>query len=336
MRVWTTSGEGVDSLQLGRAPVPRPGAREVLVRMRAYALNYRDLLVVNGVDGWRPPAPVTPISDGIGDVVALGDGVTALAVGDRVSAAFLPKWTDGRLTRETYVLPVGGPVNRGMLSDYIVLDEREAVRTPAHLTAAEAATLPAAGLTAWHAVARRSRVRAGDTVLVHGTGGVALFALQFATALGARVAITSSSDEKLARAVEVGAAYAINYRTDNVAEKALAWTGGAGVDHIVETVGGDNLNSSLDAVRIGGTIAFIGLIAGRSGEVDTYRFVTKNVTIHGIETGSHDMYGEMARFIDQHRIHPVIDSMFAFEDVQKALGHLAAGAHFGKIVLADR
>jgi NADPH:quinone reductase-like Zn-dependent oxidoreductase len=221
-----------------------------------------------------------------------------------------------------------------MLADYVLVDEEEAARAPASLTDAEAAALPVAAVTAWHAIGRRSRVQSDDTVLIHGTGGVALFALQFATALGARVAITSSSDTKLARARDLGAVETINYRShQDLAQRVLEWSGPDGVDHVVETIGGDNLNLSLKMVKIGGTISFIGLIAGRTADINTYEFVTKNVTIHGIETGSREMYEELAAFIDERGIKPVIEATFPVDQVGDALVHLRSGRHFGKIVL---
>jgi NADPH:quinone reductase-like Zn-dependent oxidoreductase len=336
MTAWTTRGDGIDNLRHNQVPIPVPGRGQLLVRMSALSLNYRDLLVIGGVDGWKPPTDVVPISDGVGVVVAAGQDVTRFGVGDRVSAIFLPKWHRGPLTREVYVSPIGGPINRGMLADYVVIDEHEAAHCPASLDDAQAATLPAAAITAWHAIVGRSRVRDGDTVLIHGTGGVALFALQFATALGARVAITSSSDDKLDKTRALGAKETINYRTHpDLAERVMDWTGADGVDHVIETIGGDNLNHSLRAVKIGGTISFIGLIAGKAAHINTYEFVTKNVTLHGIETGSRDMYDDMARFVDQHAIQPVIDSTFPPSQISNALKHLESGAHFGKIVIAD-
>jgi NADPH:quinone reductase-like Zn-dependent oxidoreductase len=302
--------------------------------MAAWSLNYRDLLVIDGVEGWRPSADVVPVSDGVGVVVAAGPQVTRWRIGDRISATFLPRWRVGPLTRDDYTSPVGGPVNRGMLADYVLVDQDEAARAPGSLTDAQAATLPVAALTAWHAIGRRSRVQSEETVLIHGTGGVALFALQFAIALGARVAITSSSDTKLARVRTLGAAETINYRAhSDLAERVLEWSGPDGVDHVIETIGGDNLNLSLQAVKVGGTISFIGLIAGQTANVNTYDFVTKNVTLHGIETGSREMFEELGAFIDEHRVEPVIDSTFPVDQVVDALAHLRSGRHFGKIVL---
>ncbi|GAA4375917.1 NAD(P)-dependent alcohol dehydrogenase [Nocardioides caricicola] len=330
---WLTAGDGIDGLEVRAVETPHPGPGQILMRVEAVSLNYRDLLVINGEQGWRPLQPVTPISDAAGTIVAIGQGVTRFAVGDRVSPMFLPHWRAGALTQETYHSPVGGPIAAGVLADFLVLDEDHVEAVPSSLNVAEAASLPVAALTAWHAVAVRCGVGQGDRVLVHGTGGVAMFALRFATALGGRVAITTGSTGKAARLAELGADQVIDYRRTDVAEEVLRWTGGRGVDHVVETVGGVNLNQSLRAVRIGGSIAFIGLLAGLSAPVNTYELVTKNVELHGIETGSAEMYRDMVRFIDAHSIKPVIDSIAPLADVRDALRRLANGDHFGKIVL---
>lgn len=334
MTAWTTRGDGVDRLTAVRVPIPVPGPTEVLVKISAVSLNYRDLLVVGGVDHWSPTRDVVPVSDGVGTVAAIGAEVTRWRPGDRVSAGFLPRWRSGPLTEDTYVSPVGGPVNRGMLAEYVLVEQDEAVRTAQSLDDVHAATLPVAGVTAWHAVGRRSRVRPGETVLVHGTGGVALFAVQLTLALGATPIVTSSSDEKLDRLRALGVERTINYRrTADLVSEVLRMTGGQGVDHVIETVGGDNLNRSLEAVKVGGSISFIGLIAGRAANIDVYRFVTRNVTVHGIETGSLEMLEELAAFVDEHGITPVIDSVLPAERIQEALRHLEGGRHFGKIVV---
>lgn len=330
---WLTAGDGIDRLEVHHVDTPRPGPGRVLIRVEAVSLNYRDLLVVKGEQGWRPATPVTPISDAAGTIEAVGPGVTRFAVGDRVSPMFLPHWRSGGLSAATYHSPVGGPVAAGVLADFLALDQDHVERVPSSLDAVEAATLPVAALTAWHAVAVRCQVGRDDRVLVHGTGGVAMFALRFATALGARVAITTSSPAKAARLAELGADRVIDRRASDVADEVLSWTGGRGVDHVVETVGGANLNQSLRAVRIGGSIAFIGLLAGLSAPINTYELVTKNVELHGIETGSAEMYRDMARFIDAHSIKPVIDSTAPLTDVRDALHRLESGDHFGKIVL---
>jgi NADPH:quinone reductase-like Zn-dependent oxidoreductase len=305
----------------------------VLVRTDALAINYRDLMVIRGESGWRPERPVVPVSDAAGTVTAVGAGVTRFEVGDRVSAMFLPYWRSGPLTAEVYHSPTGGPVTPGMAAEYVVLDEGHAEAVPRTLDAAQAATLPIAALTAWHAVAGRCQVGAGDTVLVHGTGGVALFAMQFAIALGARVAVTTGSPGKAARVEDLGAALTVDYRRSDVAAEIMEWTGGRGADHVIETVGGENLNVSLRAVRIGGSVAFIGLLGGLRADVATYQFVTRNVELHGVETGSAEMYRAMSGFIDEHRLVPVIDSAFPFADLRSALRYLEGGGHLGKIVI---
>lgn len=332
MRAWLTTGDGIDALREETVPTPAPGPTEVLLRTSALALNFRDLLVVNGVDAWKPRSPVVPISDAVGTVVGAGDGVTRFGVGDRVVPIFLPKWRTGALTAENYVSPVGGPVNRGFLSGFAVVEEQEAVRAPESLPDVEAATLPIAGVTAWHAVARAGVAR-GETVLIHGTGGVALFALQIAHALGASVIITSSDDAKLARARALGAWATVNYRSEDVAGAVRRLTRGRGVEVVIETVGGRNLDLSLEASAVGARIAFVGMIGGQSASVDTYRFVQRHVTVHGIETGSREMLEDLVAFVDRTGIRPVIDRTFAVRDVQAALRHLQRAGHFGKVVL---
>jgi NADPH:quinone reductase-like Zn-dependent oxidoreductase len=334
MRQWLTAGDGIGELRMTSVPVPEPAPHEVLIRIEALSLNYRDLLVINGEAAWRPAKPVVPVSDAAGTVTATGTEVTRFAAGDRVSAMFLPHWRTGPLTAGVYHSPTGGPDTPGMLADYVTLDQDQIEAVPRTLDATQAATLPIAALTAWHAVAVRCRVAAGDRVLVHGTGGVALFAVQFATALGAQVAVTTSSEQKASRVAGLGAAHVIDYRrTPDVAQQILDWTDGRGVDHVIETVGGASLNQSLRAVRISGSIAFIGLLGGISAPVNTYELVTKNVELHGIETGSAQMYQDMTRFIDDRHLTPVIDSIAPLTDIQPALHRLAAGGHFGKIVL---
>lgn len=334
MTAWTTTGNGIENMSTVRVPVPQPGRGEVLVKIAALSLNYRDLMVIKGVGNWKPTSRVVPLSDAVGTVVGVGEGVDRFDLGDHVSAMFLPEWRSGQLTRETYVNPIGGPINGGMLAEYVVVSQDNAARTPHSLDDEHAATLPIAALTAWHAVARRSRVQRGETVLIHGTGGVALFALQFVLALGGIPIITSSSDEKLDRARTYGAAHSINYTTTpDVAADVMRLTGGEGVNHVIETIGGENLNRSLKAVKIGGTISFVGLIAGLAAQINTYEFVTRHVTIHGIETGSREMFEEMVQFIDKHGIVPVLDSTYPVHRIREALQHLAEGKHFGKVVI---
>jgi NADPH:quinone reductase-like Zn-dependent oxidoreductase len=334
MKVFTTRGDGIEALKLNELPLPGVRAGDILIQMKAASLNYRDLLVVNGVEGWKPASDRIPVSDGVGQVAAVGENVSRWKAGDWVAGIFLPNWLDGELSAEKYGQALGGAMADGVLAEYVLFGEQAVVKTPSNLAPAAAATLPVAALTAWHAVARRSRVQSGESVLIHGTGGVSLFATQFVQALGGRAIITSSSDEKLERARGLGAAATINYKKFPDWEKqVLELTDGRGVEHVIETVGGENLNRSLQAVKLSGTICFIGLLGGLSAPVHTYQFVTKNVRIHGIETGSREMFEEMNRFIELHQLQPVIDKTFGFEDSPAALKYLENGAHFGKIVL---
>jgi NADPH:quinone reductase-like Zn-dependent oxidoreductase len=335
VKAFTTRGDGIDALSRANRATPSPGDREIVVTMRAAALNYRDLLVVNGRGGWKPPEPRIPLSDGAGVVSAIGAGVTRWRVGDRVAGIFLPRWLDGELTTEKGIGAIGGSAVDGVLAEQRVFSDQAVVRIPDHLTDIEAATLPVAAVTAWHALTRPGEPKRGEWVLIEGTGGVSLFALQFAHAMGARAIVISSTDEKLERARQVGATVAINYRDNPAWEtKVAAATGGKGVDRVIEVVGGANLNRALDVVRVSGAISFIGLLAGLSAPIETFRFVEKNVVIHGIETGSREMFDALNRFIGAHALRPVVDRVFPFEEFPDAMRHLERGAHFGKIVVA--
>ena len=331
----TTLGDGIAALRREERPLPAPGPGQLLVRMRAATLNFRDLLVVNGVEHWKPSVPRVPVSDGVGVVEAVGAGVARWRPGDRVAGLFLPGWQEGELTPEKGAGPLGGPSADGVLAEYRLFAQQAVVGVPEHLSDVEAAALPVAALTAWHAVRRRSDVRAGDTVLLQGTGGVSLFATQFVRALGAVPIVLSSSDEKLCRAEALGASSTINYRrTPDWEHEVLARTSGRGVDHVIEVVGGENLNRSLRAVRVSGTISFIGLIAGLRAPIDTYQFVMRNVRLHGIETGSREMFEEMNAFMAAHRLRPVLDRTFPAAELPEALRWLEGGGHFGKIGIA--
>jgi NADPH:quinone reductase-like Zn-dependent oxidoreductase len=320
---------GIDALRPQERAKPRPGPGQLLVRMRAVALNYRDLMIVNG--RWRAPGPRVPISDGVGEVVALGEGVTSVAVGDRVAGIFYPRWIDGEPQPAQLHGAPGGTAADGVLAEYVVLDAEGVVQVPEHLSDEEAATLPCAGVTAWHAL-ERAGVKAGDTVLVQGSGGVSLFALQFASLAGATVIATSSSDGKLARLRELGASHGVNYKTrpDWDAE-VLEATGGRGVDHVIDVAGGANLNRSLGAVRVGGTVSLVGMIAGTSAPVETFLMAEKYVRLHGILVGSRAMFERMNAAISAHGVRPVIDRTFPLAEIGDALRHLESGAQFGKV-----
>lgn len=323
----------LDSLRMTERPRPEPGPREVLVQMRAASVNYRDLMVVKGQYNPRMHLPRIPLSDGVGEVKALGQGVTRVKVGDRVAGMFMPAWVDGELTDAKAKSALGGAVD-GVLAEYVALPEDGVASVPAELSDVEAAALPCAALTAWNALITHGRIKPGDTVLVQGTGGVSLFALQFAKMAGARVIATSSSDEKLARALELGASDGINYRTTpdwDVQTRTL--TGGVGVDHIVEVGGAGTLGRSLRAVRTGGHISLIGVLSG-GGEVNPMPILMKQVRVQGIFVGSRAMFEAMCQAVELHRMHPVIDRVFPFDQAPEALRHMEGATHFGKIGIA--
>lgn len=328
------AGNDVDAIAMVERPDPEPGAGEVAISVKACSLNYRDILVISGTYAVGDKVTgVIPLSDGAGIVSAVGEGVTRFKVGDRVAAAFMPGWLDGPLTAELQAGSLGGAID-GMLAEKVVLPASGVVAIPDHLSFEEAATLPCAGVTAWYAQFVGGNVGPGDTVLLLGTGGVSIFALQFAKMAGARVIITSSSDEKLARAKELGADHVINYRTNpEWQEEVLALTGGRGADHAVEVGGPGTLNKTLEAVRFGGSISLMGVLTGLADAVATGLILHKNIKIQGTYVGSVAMFEAMNRAIAQNRITPVIDKAFQFDDAVKALRMLKAGEHFGKIVI---
>jgi NADPH:quinone reductase-like Zn-dependent oxidoreductase len=323
---------GLESLAVAERPEPRPGPGQVLVRVRAASLNYRDLLVTTGAYDPRLPLPRIPLSDGAGDVAAVGPGVTRVQVGTRVANLFMPGWIGGELTPAKAQSALGAS-NDGMLAEFVVLPEAGVIPLPDHLSYEEGATLPCAAVTSWNALVSEGHVKAGDTVLVQGTGGVSLFALQFARMSGARVIVTSSRDEKLARARKLGASDGINYRaTPDWEKRVRELTGNAGADHIIEVGGAGTLGRSMKAVRTGGTISLIGVLTG-AGEVNPMPLLMKGVTLRGIFVGSREMFEAMNRAIQFHQLKPVIDRVFPFQEVRQALLHMKSGEHFGKIVL---
>ncbi len=327
------NGFGLDALTLTDLPDRRPGPGQVLLRMRAWSLNYRDLLVVKGQYNPRLRLPLIPLSDGVGQVAAVGEGVTQLQAGDRVCPLFMPKWVAGALTDAKGRSALGGG-NPGVLAEYTVFDQDGVVRVPDHLTDEEAATLPCAAVTAWHALMTEGQVQPGDTVLTQGTGGVSIFALQFARLTGARVLITSSSDAKLERARQIGAADGINYKTTPDWDKRVReLTADVGVDHVVELGGAGTLGKSFRAVRTGGRISLIGVLSG-GGEVNPMPVLMKNVRLQGIFVGSGEMFEAMNRAIALHRVRPVVDRVFPFAEAREALRYLESGAHFGKVCIA--
>jgi NADPH:quinone reductase-like Zn-dependent oxidoreductase len=333
MKAWQIQHRGsLDGLALVELPKPEPGPGEVLVRMRAVALNYRDLLATR-IERPGSLTPLIPCSDGAGEVEAVGPGVTAWAPGDRVIGCFFQRWEAGHITRETMRSDLGGPLH-GVLSEYVCLREAGMVPMPEHLSFEQACTLPCAGLTAWNAVVETGGMCAGKTVLLLGTGGVSIFALQFAKLHGARVIITSSSDQKLSRARAMGADETINYRTfPDWQIRVHELTNKLGADLVVEVGGWGTLDRSLDSVRYGGCIAFIGVLTGFEGKVNPWPFISKSVCLHGMYVGPREMFLNMNRAISQHSLAPVVDRVFDFEQSGEAFDYMEQRAHFGKIVI---
>ena len=335
MRAWIVPPGSTSNADLRRVDRrdPQPGYGQVLVRVRAVSLNYRDRMVVNGTYFSGPNTrDLVPLSDGAGEVAAIGDGVSRLRVGDRVAGLFFQRPPDGAPGAPPVAL--GSPLD-GTLADYIVLYEDGLVLIPADLSDEEAACLPCAAVTAWHALFRAGRpIHAGDTVLVLGTGGVSIFALQFARSTGARVIATSSTDEKLERLTALGASDAINYqRAPEWDKEVLRLTGGRGVDCVVEVGGGGTFARSLQALARGGKVCLIGFVAGRDGDTSPYPLMYKAGSLHGIYVGDREMFEEMNRAIAINRIRPVIDRVFPFEEAARAFAHHASGQFVGKVVI---
>jgi NADPH:quinone reductase-like Zn-dependent oxidoreductase len=326
---------GLNNLLPGTRPMPEPGPREVLLRMRAATLNYRDRVVVEGNYGkLAGDLPLIPLSDGVGEVVAVGSETTRFGEGDRVCTTVFQAWQSGELREWMATSALGGPLD-GVLCEYRALCEDGLVRAPEHLSDEEAAALPCAGLTAWDAVVTQGAVKPGETVLILGTGGVALFALQFAKLSGATVIITSKSDEKLQKASALGADHTINYVDDpEWGRTARDLAGGEGVDLVVETGGGKTLVQSLRAVRTGGRISLMGVLSGATLDARVYHLVLRRVRLQGITLASRDDFDAMNRAIALHRIHPIIDRVFPFEDCHEAFRHLSGQHHFGKVAIS--
>jgi NADPH:quinone reductase-like Zn-dependent oxidoreductase len=323
---------GLDNLHLIDRPDPQPGPGEILLQMKAWSLNYRDLMLVKGLYNPKLKLPFVPLSDGAGEVIGVGDGVKRVKVGDRVAGCFMQKWINGEVSDAAAKSALGGAIE-GVAAEQVVLHEDGVVKFPEHLSFEEAATLPCAAVTAWNALVTHGKLKAGDTVLVQGTGGVSIFALQFAHLLGARVIATSSSNAKLERVKAMGASDGINYKeTPNWEEMVKELTGGVGVDHVVEVGGAGTFNQSMKAVRLGGRVSLIGVLAGK-GEVNLMPVLMKGVCVQGIFVGSRAMFEAMNREIAVEELRPVIDRVFDFQDIQAALRHMEAGAHFGKICL---
>ncbi len=325
----------LENLRLGERPKPEPGPGQVLVKMQAASLNYRDTVMVNRGYGRRSgELPLVPVSDGAGTVEAVGDGVTRVAVGDLVCPIFGQNWIDGLFREECWAGTLGGPLD-GTMQEYMVLDQSGVVKAPAGWDAAAAATLPCAAVTAWNAVVEQGGLRPGDTVVIQGTGGVSLFALIFARMLGCSTVITSSSDDKLARAKTYGWDVAVNYReTPDWFKAVRAATDGAGADLVVEVGGAGTLEQSLRCVKPGKTIALIGVLSGGKGDLNLGPVVTQNVRLQGVTVGSRTMFEALVAAIEAHGIEAPVDPDhgFAFDELPRAIADFPQGRHYGKVV----
>ncbi len=331
-RLVRTGAQGY-RLQLSEAPVRLPGANEVLVKVHAASLNRRDVLVMKGQYPISPRDSLVPLSDGAGEVVAIGAGVKRFHVGDHVAAIFFQNWLSGRPPANPAASALGGDLD-GMLSQYVTLPEQGLVSLPAHLSYEEGATLACAAVTAWNGLVTRGRMQAGDYVLLEGTGGVSLFGLQFAAAAGAKPIITSSHDEKLERARALGAFGTVNYKTNPDWDKPVrALTDGVGVQEVLEVGGKDSLPHALASLGAGGHIALIGGLGGFGGNVPALALMTPNSSVSGIYVGSRENFEAMNAFIAQHRLKPVIDKVFDFKDAQAAYDLMESDDFFGKIVI---
>jgi NADPH:quinone reductase-like Zn-dependent oxidoreductase len=334
MRLHQLTGEGLEGLQLVERSSPRPGPGQVLVRMRAASLNYRDLLIATGRYGRGPlKRPLVPLSDGAGEVVAIGPGVGTLVPGDRVASAFFQRWVDGPYEPEMGKSALGGAID-GVLAEEVVLEEGGAVKIPDALSLEEAAALPCAGVTAWVGLVVNGGLKAGETVLAMGTGGVSIFAVQIARLRGARVILTSSHDEKLARGRALGADETINYaRAPSWDARARAATGGRGVDHILEVGGAATLPASLRALRDGGHLSLVGLLSGDRADAAAAARNERGIRVDSVYVGSARHLADLAAALAGARVRPVVDRVFAFEEARDAYRCLERGEHFGKIVV---
>lgn len=324
---------GIDKLAVRDVEMPRPGPSEVLVRLTAASLNYRDLMVVRGTYNPKLKRPMVPLSDGCGVVEDVGQGVTRVKIGGRVAACFFQTWIDGPPSREKLSSALGGGI-QGVLREYAVFREDGVVLAPSNLNDEEVAALPCAAVTAWHALFEHTNMAPGESVLIQGTGGVSTFALLFAKAAGLRTIVTSGSEEKLERVRDLGAGHTINYREHpDWEEHARKLTGGRGVDNVIEVGGSDTLSKSFRAARAGGAVSVIGVLTGRDSGPGPGQILVSSLRVQGIYVGSRAMFERMNQAIEFHNIKPVIDRVFAWTDFPDALRYLEAQKHCGKICL---
>ena len=334
MQTWrVVTGSHIEGLKLIDEAPGQLGPTQLRVRLRAASLNFRDLMVVRGMYPGGSTVPLVPGSDGAGDVIEAGSDVTRFKVGDRVTTSFFPHWFEGRQTPEKIAGALGGG-GAGTLAEEIILDERALIRTPRHLNYAEAATLTCAGVTAWRALFVAAQIRPGETVLLLGTGGVSIWALQLAKAAGARVIITSSSDAKLAQARALGADGLINYATTPEWANEVRRLTDGGADAVLEVGGEKTIGQSLAAVRMAGTLVIIGAVSGSGGAIVPRQLITGGLRVQGVYVGSREMHEDLARFVESARITPVVDRTFALAEAPDAYRYFEAGKHFGKVALA--
>lgn len=331
-RVYTIMpGKGTPGISLEERPMPTPGRGQVLLRMKAFSLNFRDLLMADGLYPIAMPEKVVPLSDGAGEIVALGEGCGRFAVGERVCPIFMQSWIGGEMEDADAGSALGGAID-GVLAEYVVVDEAGLVRIPAHMSYAEASTLPCAAVTAWNALYGKEPIQPGSTVLALGTGGVAIWALQLAKAGGAKVIITTSSDAKGERALAMGADHVVNYAKDaDWGASVRALTGGRGVDKVVDSAGPGTMAQTMAALRRGGEIAMVGVIA--QGTIDPLAILVGGLLVRGIMVGSRQHFEQLASALETHGIEPVIDHSFPFEQAAEAFDHLRKAGHLGKIVI---
>ncbi len=324
---------GIDALSLHQADTPQPGPYEVLIKVKAASLNYRDWEVINGQYHTNYPAGLVPLSDGAGEVVAVGAEVSGFTQGDRVASSFWQGWNAGELGLSPFARTLGGPIN-GMLSEYQVLPAHGVVRLPASLSYAQGATLPCAAVTAWQSLVTKGNISSGDWVLIQGTGGVSMFALQIARMHGARAIVLSSSDEKLAIASKLGATATINYTANpEWAEQVRVITEQQGVNHVVEVGGPTTFHQSLQCVAVGGQVNVVGYVGGKEGNLNPLQILQSHATVRGIAAGPASTLRALCQAIEANQLQPVIDSTYHWHEYKQALNHLAAGKHVGKIVL---
>ena len=336
MRVFQIENDwGMDNLKLSTRPEPKAGIGQVIVKMKSSSLNFRDLLVPErGYGRLTGNLPLIPVSDGVGEVLEVGEGVTRVATGDRVCPIFFQSWTGGAPSQERFSSSLGGPLD-GTMAEYMCLSEEGVSKAPGHLTDHEAATLPCAGLTAWSALCTCSTIKAGAKILIQGSGGVALFGLAFAKMAGAHVTVISSNDEKIERLKNLGADATINYtETPDWHKASREITEGRGFDHILELGGELTLPKSLACIKVGGTLSMIGVLSGVGMKASLGYVVTRQVRLQGVTVGHRDGFEAMTRAMELHKIKPIIDKEFAFDDLRGALAYLKSGGHFGKICIA--